>query len=231
MRSMICRLKDKIMQNNVNKKSSKRPLFSIIACLLVLFSASPLSAQGVADVWINKAVEKLQNKGVEIAFRINEEGIHINGKLLMDTQKFAYSSEDMKIWNDGITQWTLQQGGGYNELYISTPNIEDQQSINPYLLLGSYADYFTATDGGEKSYNGKLVHVVTLNANDDSQDIASADVYICSDGTLAALEFTTSGGHSYKIDVRSMRNGLTFPKDTFTYPEKELPADEVIDLR
>jgi hypothetical protein len=28
-----------------------------------------------------------------------------------------------------------------------------------------------------------------------------------------------------------MRNGLTFPKQTFTYSEKAFPADEVIDMR
>ena len=228
---MICRPKNKIMQNKVKKQGLMCRFLSIVVCMLVSLSMSPLSAQGVADVWISKVVEKLQNKGIEIAFHISEEGMHINGKLLMDAQKFAFISEDMKIWNDGTTQWTLQQGGGYNELYISTPNIEDQQSINPYLLLGSYADYFTATDGGEKIRNGKLMHIVTLDAHDDSSEIASADVYIYSDGTLAALEFTTSVGHSYEIEIRSMRNGLTFPKETFTYPEKEFPADEVIDLR
>ena len=48
---------------------------------------------------------------------------------------------------------------------------------------------------------------------------------------LTSLEFVASDKATHKIDIRSMRNGLTFPKDTFTYPEKEYPADEVIDMR
>jgi hypothetical protein len=197
----------------------------------MVFASSSASAQGAAEIWLNKVTEKLQNKGTEIIFRINEEGIRINGKLLMDGEKFAYDTEDMKIWYDGTTQWTLQQGGGYNELYINNPTIEEQQSINPYLLLSSYKENFTATDGGEKIHNGKPVHLVTLNANNKGEEEASVNVYINSDNSLAALEFSSSSDFSYKIEIRSMRNGLTFPKDTFAYPEKEYPADEVIDMR
>ena len=210
-------------------KTAKRS--SIITFLLMILVPFPISAQGIAEVWLNKATEKLQNKGTEIAFHINEDGIRINGKLLIDERKFAYDTEDMKIWYDGTTQWTLQQGGGYNELYINNPSIEEQQSINPYLLLNSYKEYFTAIDGGEKSYNGKPVHMVKLNANESSQGATSINLYIYSDGNLAAIELISSNEHTYKIEMRSMRSGLTFPKDTFTYPEKEISADEVIDLR
>ena len=203
---------------------------SLISCLLLLFTTK-VSAQGAAEVWLDKAMEKLQNKGSEIAFRINEENIRLSGKLLIDGEKFLYDTEDMKIWYDGATQWTLQLGSGYNELYINNPTPEEQQGINPYLLLNGHKDYFTATDGGEKSFNGKLAHQVKLTANDDTHEPSNVYVYILSDGTLAALEIVAPDGITYTIEVRSMRNGLTFPKDTFTYPEKEYTADEVIDMR
>ncbi len=203
----------------------------LITFALMIFVALPSSAQGTAEVWLNKATEKLQNKGTEVTFRINEEGIRISGKLLMDGQKFLYDTEEMKIWYDGTTQWTMQMGNGYNELYINNPTSEEQQAINPYMLLSSYKDNFSATDGGEKNLSGKLTHMVQLQANDESSELSNINVYIMSDGTLSLLEFIAPDGHPYKIEVRSMRNGLTFPKDTFTYPAKDYPADEVIDLR
>lgn len=203
----------------------------LIAFVLMLFIAMPASAQDTAEVWLGKATEKLQNKGTEIAFRINEEGVRISGKLLMDGQKFIYDTEEMKIWYDGTTQWTLQMGNGYNELYINNPTPEEQQAINPYQLLSSYKDNFTATDGGEKSLNGKLAHMVKLHANDESAELESINIYIANDGTLSLLELVAPDDRAYKIEVRSMRNGLTFPKDTFTYSEKDYPADEVIDMR
>lgn len=202
-----------------------------IALTLMILGVAPTAAQGVAEVWLDKAAEKLQYKGTEIMFRINEEGIRISGKLLIDSQKFVYDTDDMKIWYDGTTQWTLQMASGYNELYINNPSIEEQHAINPYLLLSSYKEYFTATDGGEKNLNGKPVHLVKLQANNKHQEAGSVNLYITSDGTLAQLEFIAQDGQLYKIEIRSMRSGLTFPKDTFTYQSNEYPADEVVDLR
>lgn len=203
----------------------------LIALTLMILGVAPTAAQGVAEVWLDKAAEKLQYKGTEIMFRINEEGIRISGKLLIDSQKFVYDTDDMKIWYDGTTQWTLQMASGYNELYINNPSIEEQHTINPYLLLSSYKEYFTATDGGEKNLNGKPVHLVKLQANNKHQEAGSVNLYMTSDGTLAQLEFIAQDGQLYKIEIRSMRSGLTFPKDTFTYQSNEYPADEVVDLR
>lgn len=216
-----------------NKNMHIKGLFqkTLFTLTLVLLTTLPVSAQGTAEVWLRKVTEKLQNKGNEISFRIHEEGVHINGKLLMEGEKFVYDTEEMKIWYDGTTQWTLQMGNGYNELYINTPTLEEQQAINPYLLLSSYKNNFTATDNGEKNLNGKLVHMVKLQANDEDSELMGINVYITSDDHLAQLEIIASNGHPYKIEVRSMRNGLTFPKETFTYPAKDYPTDEVIDLR
>ena len=219
------------MQITTNKPSGKRVTIGIIAFLMILFSAVPVSAQGVAEVWLNKAAEKLRNKGTEITFRIKEEGVRISGKLLMDGEKFAYDTEEMKIWYDGTTQWTLQIGDDYNELYIGNPTIEDQQSINPYLLLNNYKENFTVIDGGEKSISGNLTHMVTLKANNDSQEIKTLNIYITSDGMLSLLEVVAPNGHPYKIEIRSMRCGLTFTKNTFIYQSENYPAAEVIDLR
>lgn len=206
---------------------------SIAALIIALMTIAvmPVSAQGTAEAWLDKATEKLQNKGVEMAFRINEEGVRISGKLLIEGEKFTYDTEEMKIWYDGTTQWTLQMRDGYNELYINNPTAEDQQSISPYLLLNNYKENFTITDGGEKSIGGNLTHMVTLKANDDRQEIKSLNIYIASDGMLSLLEIIAPDGHPYKIEIRSMRNGLTFPKSTFTYQPESYSADEVIDLR
>lgn len=212
------------------KKNNSRNCMRNIILSLIMFVSSMASAQGVADVWMNKTIEKLQNKGSEISFRIDEDGMRLSGKLLMDDNKFFYDAGTIKIWFDGTTQWTLQTDAGYSELYINEPNLEDLQIINPYLLLKHYKDFFTISDGGEKSINGKLAHMVKLNAIDNSV-VSSVNVYIANDNTPIAVELVLPDGMVYEIEMRSMRNGLTFPKNTFTYPEKEYPANEVIDMR
>ena len=206
----------------------KRLAIGIIALML---TALPSVAQGTAEVWLDKATERLRNKGTEISFRIDEEGVRLTGKLLIDGENFLYDTDEMKIWYDGTTQWTLQMGSGYNELYINNPTPEEQQQINPYLLLKEYKEHFTPEDGGTKSLNGTTTHQVVLKAKDDSQEPSEIYVYINSDATLAAIEFAASDGSVYEIDVRSMRNGLTFPKDTFVFPTDGYHVDETIDMR
>ena len=199
--------------------------------LLAILAAQSVSAQGVAEVWLNKAVEQFQNKGVEVVFRINEEGFHIGGKLLMDGNSYHFDTDEMKVWYDGTTQWTMQFDDDYTELYIGNPTLEDQQSINPYLVLKNYKNHFTASDGSEKMMGGKPVHEVILTAKDNRQELSALHVYIKSDGSLSALHLIFPDERVYKVDVRSMRSGLTFPKQTFTYSEQTFPADEVIDMR
>ena len=123
-------------------------LHSILFALLVMCFSLPLSAQGPAEVWLKKAASKFEQKGVDLSFRINEDGVRLSGRLLIEGKKFCFLTDEMKIWYDGTTQWTLQIDDDYSELYINEPTPEEQQSINPYLLLGSYQEHFTATDGG-----------------------------------------------------------------------------------
>lgn len=204
---------------------------SIFLALITTCFALPLSAQGAAEVWLKKAASKFEQKGVDLSFRINEDGIRLNGKLLIEGKKFCFHTDEMKIWYDGTTQWTLQTDDDYSELYISEPTPEEQQGINPYLLLGSYQEHFTAFDEGEKNINGQLLHKITLKAKDDQQELSQLTLYTYGDGTPAALVLTFPDNRKYKIEVQSFRNGLTFPQQTFTYQEKEYPVNEKIDMR
>ena len=43
--------------------------------LLATLATHSVMAQGTAEVWLSKAVGQFQNKGVEVVFRINEEGM------------------------------------------------------------------------------------------------------------------------------------------------------------
>ena len=90
---------------------------SIFFTLLLLCFTLPSMAQGTAEVWLNKAVEQFQNKGVEVVFRINEEGFNIGGKLLMEGNNYHFDTDEMKVWYDGTTQWTMQYTDDYSELF------------------------------------------------------------------------------------------------------------------
>ena len=75
-------------------------------------------AQGAAEVWINKVTTQLQNKGAEINFRINEEGIRISGKLLMEGKTYNQVIEQTDISSATLSRVSrcVQYGGGYAKL-------------------------------------------------------------------------------------------------------------------
>lgn len=208
-----------------------RHIKSILFTLFSVFIFQPLLAQGPAEVWLKKAASKFEQKGVDLSFRINEDGARLSGRLLIEGRKFCFLTDEMKIWYDGTTQWTLQFDDDYSELYINEPTLDEQQSINPYLLLGSYQEHFTATDEGEKNINGQLLHYVVLEAKDDQQELSQLGLYLDSEATPVALVLTFPDERKYKIEVRSLRNGLTFAQHTFSYNPKDYPAAEIIDMR
>ena len=65
---------------------------SVLLLLFTMGCVMPLAAQGPAEVWLDKASSLFQQKGVEIVFRINEEGIRIGGKLLMSEDRFLFDT-------------------------------------------------------------------------------------------------------------------------------------------
>ena len=79
--------------------------------------------------------------------------------------------------------------------------------------------------------DGMVTHKVTLQAKDDSQNQGGVNIFINSDATIAAIEFVASDNTIYKIEVRSINNGLTFAKGTFTFTADNYVVDEVIDMR
>lgn len=181
-----------------------------------------------ADFLLNQAASLFKQKGTEVRFRIDEEGVNISGKLLMEGNKFHFDTNEMQVWFDGKTQWTVQHSSGISEIYIAEPTPAEQQSVNPYLLLSNYKDSFSARLVQKQRGIGEVI----LNAVDDKQELKAVNLSIKEGGELKQLVLTFPDEREYHVHVLSFRNGLTFQKNTFTLPEAELKkASEVIDMR
>ena len=203
--------------------------FAIALSMLLSASFGKLHAQeSVADKLLAQAASLFTDKGAEAHFLIDEEGVNINGKLLMEGNKFYFDTNEMQVWFDGKTQWTAQNSSGVSEIYISEPTPAEQQSVNPYLLLSNYKKAFSAHLGLKQ----KGLQEVVLDALNDKQELKGASLTIKDNGELKQLTLTFPDMREYHIYILSFRNGLTFQKGTFTIPEKKLKeASDVIDMR
>ena len=198
---------------------------------MILISIMPIYSQTSAEQWLEKASTLFKNKGIEVSFLLNENGVRLNGKLIMEGNSYLFDTDEMKVWFDGQTQWTLQVSPSFTELYISEPTLEDQQSINPYLLLDSYKKNFKVSLGESQTSKTGAIHEIILTAQNTQQDLSSLSIYMKNNGEPTALTLHFPDERVYQITVRSFRNGLTFPKDKFTYSSKAYPTDEIIDMR
>lgn len=197
--------------------------------LLVLTCGMQASAQdSTAEKLLAQAASLFQQKGAEVRFLIEEEGININGKLLMEGNKFHFDTNEMQVWFDGKTQWTAQHSSDITEVYISEPTPAEQQSVNPYLLLSHYKEAFSTHLGSKKGG----VQEVLLRALNEKQELKLVNLNIKDNGELKQLTLTFPDERVYHVHILSFRNGLTFQKSTFSIPDAELKkANEVIDMR
>lgn len=200
---------------------------------LVLIAALPfsLSAQSSseADEWLARAAARFGDKGVEIHFTINEENAKIMGKLMMQDGRFFFDTNEMKVWFDGKTQWTLQSSPNeYTEVYIAEPSPSDQQSINPYVLLSNYKNHFMALMGAQAKGSQEII----LKASDKKQELKSIRIYLKDNGEIRDLRLIFPDEREYNIHIRTFHNGLTIPSSTFVIPSPKInEANEVIDMR
>lgn len=215
------------MENCVYRMRS----WTFIVMIVLAFAPVWVGAQNVAEVWLGKTAALFQNKGVELRFRLNEEGVRTNGRFLMEGEKFCFDTDDMKIWFDGTTLWTLQNDISYSELYISNPTDEELRSINPYMLLQTFDEYFLPVDEGDRNVGDEWLHVISLVPKTSQQDLSKMVFYLTASGEPKIVDLVLAENREYRIEIRAFRNGLTFSQHTFTYREKEYPANEVIDMR
>ena len=85
----------------------------------ILLSITPVYSQMNAEKWLDKASSLFKNKGVELNFQLNEDGVKMDGTLMMEGNSYLFNTDEMKVWFDGKTQWTLQVSHTFTELYIS----------------------------------------------------------------------------------------------------------------
>ena len=196
----------------------------IITILVMLMIAIGSSAQTAKQV-LDKTAAALSNKGgVTANFTVTGKNIgSTSGRISVKGRMFQATTPQAIIWFNGKTQWTYMKS--QEEVNVSNPTEAQLQAINPYNFINIYKkgySYTMKTVGG-----GYEVH---LKATDKKRSIQEMYVTV-NKSTYAPSQVKMRQGTKWTtINISSLKKA-NISNATFTFPAKDYPNAEVVDLR
>lgn len=193
-------------------------------CVVSTASAAKPSAQESVD----KMTVKLKKaQSIEFVFNIAQDRSNSTGRLVVGGTKFFLTTPEMKIWFDGVSQWSYLKSAG--EVNLSRPNRYELAQANPLSILASLnGKNFTfrrlsSTEGTDK------IEIIPKNP---TQDFAKAVVLINSTTSMPKeLTVYDAKGNSAIVKISSAKIGTQLPVSTFRFNPRQFPGVEIVDLR
>lgn len=206
----------------------KRIIISIL-CALPLIA----SAQNARQILDNTAAKIKQLGDVKVGFVATSfygttEQASTNGTILLQGKKMHLSTEDMKMWYNGKTQWSLMPESG--EVNVSTPTEREMTSMNPYSFLNLYKKGYkmTARQTKLRGKDAYEIHLLARSSKNNAQEIY-VDV-AKSDYSLLCIRVRQDNTWN-RISIQSMQGNKHFNDADFEFPKSEYPNVDIIDLR
>ena len=196
-------------------------IINILVMLMIAIGSSAQTAKQVLD----KTAAALSNKGgVTANFTVTGKNIgSTSGRISVKGRMFQATTPQAIIWFNGKTQWTYMKS--QEEVNVSNPTEAQLQAINPYNFINIYKkgySYTMKTVGG-----GYEVH---LKATDKKRSIQEMYVTV-NKSTYAPSQVKMRQGTKWTtINISSLKKA-NISNATFTFPAKDYPNAEVVDLR
>ena len=178
-----------------------------------------------AKLVLDKTASVLSNKGgVTAKFSITGKNIGTtSGKISVKGRMFQATTPQAMVWFNGKTQWTYMKS--QQEVNVSNPTEAELQAINPYNFINIYKKGY--------SYTMKTVsagYEVHLKATDAKRQIQEMYITV-NKSTYAPSQVKMRQGKKWTtINVSSLKKA-NLSSSVFTFPSKDYPNAEVIDLR
>ena len=206
-----------------------RFLQTCVLCMLTM-TVTAQSAKNILDATAAKIKQMGDVKATFTATSFNgtTEQASTKGTMLLKEKKMQLSTDDMKIWYNGKTQWSLISESG--EVNVSTPTETEMANTNPYSFINLYKKGYKMKVR-ETKLRGKdvyEVHLVARNAGNSAQEIY-VDV-TKKDYTPLCIRVRQNNDWN-RISIHSLQGNQHFTDADFEFPKNDYPNVEIIDLR
>lgn len=204
----------------------KRTLFSFILTILFLSATTAVNAQNSArarQILDKASAAVMRPGGASANFTMSSQNIgSASGTVSIKGNKFFASTPNIKVWNNGSTQWTYVRST--NEVTIIKPNDAQQMSANPYRFVSIYKSGYVLS---MKEVGGK--YQVHLTAIHPGRSIPEA--YITVNRNYQPTQIRMRQGKTWTTISVSNFRARNISNGTFEFNKKAYPSAEVVDLR
>lgn len=200
----------------------KRIMMTAMTVMLamVCFGQQPAKAKKILD----KTAAALNAQGGASAnFTMQSDGVgSTSGTIAIKGNKFRATTPEASTWYNGTTQWTYMKKT--EEVNVSNPDERQQSQLNPYKFITMYKSGYRL--GVKDVSGGWEVHLKALNMGRSIQEM-----YINVNPQYLPTKVRIREGKKWStITISNFRAGNQ-SDDTFTFPAKDYPDAEIIDLR
>ena len=206
-----------------------RFLQTCVLCMLTM-TVTAQSAKNILDATAAKIKQMGDVKATFTATSFNgtTEQASTKGTMLLKEKKMQLSTDDMKIWYNGKTQWSLISESG--EVNVSTPTETEMANTNPYSFINLYKKGYKMKVRQTKLRGKDVyeVHLVARNAGNSAQEIY-VDV-TKKDYTPLCIRVRQNNDWN-RISIHSLQGNQHFTDADFEFPKNDYPNVEIIDLR
>lgn len=206
-----------------------RYILTCVLCMLTL-TTSAQNARNILDATAARIRQLGDVKGTFTAtsFKGTTEQGSTKGTMLLQGKKMQLSTDEMKMWYNGKTQWSLMSESG--EVNVSNPTDGEIANMNPYSFINLYKNGYKMT-ARQTKLRGKdvyEVHMTARNAANNTQEIY-VDV-TKSDYTPLCIRIRQDNDWN-RISIHTLQGNQHFSDADFEFPKSEYPNVEIIDLR
>ena len=208
----------------------KRIAFFLTFFCFTFVTVQAQSARSVLDAtaarMTNSGCIRAQFKATQ--FRGTTPESETSGTMLISGRKFQMKTPDITTWFDGKTQWSMLSDA--SEVNVSEPTDEELAAMNPSALINIYKKGYSYTLR-KSSLRGKETYEVRLVAK--NKKASFSEIYVDVDpDTYNPLCFRAKqDGNWMRLSIFSFSTNQPTQDSDFTFPSKDYPNAEVIDLR
>ncbi len=152
------------------------------------------------------------------------------GKIWVKGNKYKVDMGSSQTFFDGKNIWTYIKES--NEVNISTPDDEDDETINPAKIFDIYKDGFKVRFIQERFEDTRPLYVIDLYPTNKDKAFSRIRLKIDkSKNEIYEFDRFDKDGNIYLIKLFRLKKNMPLSDSMFIFDKKKHPGVEVVDLR
>lgn len=203
----------------------QRKLIAILGAIIL--SMHIAMARDAADVLRDASRALREAPSISTPYTVVSSIGQNDGVITVSGNKFKAVGNDVAIWFDGKTLWSLDQT--QKVVYVSEPSEAELAGINPLTIIGNVSDNYNLTQAkAKKAHEQRIV----LNAKKSDLAFKAIELVFTGESPLPVnVTATVPDGSVLTFYLKKYTRGEKLPASHFRYDSASYPGIEVVDMR